>query len=125
MLKTLFAIGMGSFAGGVLRYLLSKATQTPAGTSFPVGTLTVNLLGCLFIGILYGLFDRGALLHPTWRLFLTVGFCGGFTTFSTFMNENLLLLKGEEFIYFAIYTASSLLLGLFMVYLGQSFVKLI
>lgn len=58
---------------------------------FPVGTLAVNLAGCLLIGILYGLFDRGTAASPELRLFLAVGLCGGFTTFSTFINENFLI----------------------------------
>ena len=67
--------------------------------SFPLGTFLVNILGCFAIGLFYGLFERGNLMSPNLRIFLTVGFCGGFTTFSTFMNENFLLIKDDNFFY--------------------------
>ena len=90
MLKTLFVIGMGSFAGGALRYLASRVIQNTFTCSIPLGTLFVNIMGCFIIGLLYGLFEKGQIMNTSLRLFLTVGFCGGFTTFSTFMNESFL-----------------------------------
>ena len=83
MMKMLLMVGLGSFAGGVLRFLLTRFVQINSMSSFPWGTTAVNLLGCLVLGVLYGLFSRGLLLHTETRLFLTVGLCGGFTTFST------------------------------------------
>ena len=97
MLKTLLFIGMGSFTGGVLRYLISRYVQNFLTPSFPLGTLLVNILGCFAIGLFYGLFERGNLMNPNLKMFLTVGFCGGFTTFSTFMNENFQLIKDDNF----------------------------
>jgi fluoride exporter len=79
----------------------------------------VNIAGCLFIGILLGLSQKGDLLTPEWRIFLTVGFCGGFTTFSTFAAENLALLKDCNYLYFALYAGLSLFLGLLATYLGN------
>ena len=99
MLKTLLFIGMGSFTGGVLRYLISRYVQNFLTPSFPLGTLLVNILGCFAIGLFYGLFERGNLMNPNLKMFLTVGFCGGFTTFSTFMNENFQLIK-DGFLFF-------------------------
>lgn len=110
---------MGSFTGGVSRYLLTRFFQHYLPLSLPVGTLTVNLLGCLFIGILYGLIEKGGLMHPAWRMFLIVGFCGSFTTFSTFMNDNMLLLKNGHFITLSGYLALSLFGGFIMLYIGQ------
>lgn len=81
MLKTIIYIGVGSGLGGVARYLLSRLIQEHAGASlFPWGTFAVNIIGCLVIGLIYGLIDRGFSLSPEMKAFLTVGLCGGFTT---------------------------------------------
>ena len=92
--------------------------------SFPLGTWIVNILGCFAIGLFYGLFEQAHLMNSHLKLFLTVGFCGGFTTFSTFMNENLLLIRDGNFYYFALYTGLSLLIGFLMLMAGYSLVKL-
>ena len=123
MYKTLFFIGLGSFFGGIFRFLLSRFIQSFSIVTFPAGTLFVNITGCFLIGFLYGLFERGNVLDGDLRLFLTVGLCGGFTTFSTFMNENFMLLRDQEFFYFILYTTLSIVLGLLAVYLGQFLVK--
>lgn len=123
MLKTLLIVGAGSFTGGILRYLLSKVVQNWGCHSFPAGTFLVNILGCLAIGLFYGLFERSNLMNVNLRLFLTVGLCGGFTTFSTFINESFQMIKDANFFYLSIYVGMSLLVGLFMVYLGYSLIK--
>lgn len=124
MVKTLLFIGAGSFLGGVSRYALTRLVQDHILHVFPYGTLVVNIVGCFLIGLFYGLFDRGHVLDPDIRMFLTVGFCGGFTTFSTFANENFSMLQGENFLGMGIYAVLSFALGLAMVYLGQLTVKL-
>lgn len=124
MLKTLFFIGLGSFCGGICRFLLTRLMQYHTTLTFPWGTGVVNITGCLFIGLLFGCFEKGHLLNDDLRLFLTVGLCGGFTTFSTFMNENFLLLRENNFLYFILYTAISLVLGLAAVYGGYQATKL-
>lgn len=123
MVKTLFFIGAGSFAGGIARYLLSRLIQSHAASGFPLGTLAVNVAGCLAIGLLYGLFERGNLLNAELRLFLTVGFCGGFTTFSTFIHENYALLSGQQFLLFAGYALLSFALGMLAAHLGHLLVR--
>lgn len=125
MLKTLMFIGAGSFAGGIARYLLSRAIQIHVATAFPWGTMVVNVLGCLFIGLLYGLFERGNLLNGELRMFLTVGFCGGFTTFSTFVHENYTLFNDENFLHFTFYSVLSFGLGLLAAYFGHLIIKMI
>ncbi len=125
MIKTLFYIGIGSFAGGVSRYLISKYVQNMTSSGFPLGTLFVNILGCFIIGLLYGLFDRGNLMNTNLKLFLTVGFCGGFTTFSTFMGDNFQLIKAGNFFYCSVYMAASIICGYLFLFLGYSLIKLI
>jgi fluoride exporter len=124
MLKTLFFIGSGSFLGGIARYLTARIVQSTFASSFPYGTMVVNILGCFLIGLIYGLSDRTNLINDEWRIFLTVGFCGGFTTFSTFANENLNLLRDGSFYYFALYTGFSVFLGLVAVFLGNALAKM-
>ena len=125
MVKTLFFIGAGSFAGGVARYLLSRLVQSHAASGFPWGTLAVNVAGCLVVGVLYALFERGNLMNGDLRLFLTVGFCGGFTTFSTFIHENYALLGEQNFLHFAGYALLRFALGLLAAHLGHLIIKAI
>lgn len=87
MIKTLLFVGLGSFLGGISRFGLTRWVQSHGTGDFPYGTLVVNLLGCLLIGVFYGWFDRARIFDPDLRLLLTVGFCGGFTTFSTFATK--------------------------------------
>jgi CrcB protein len=124
MFKLILIIGTGSFLGGVSRFLTSRFIQAEFVSSFPLGTFFVNIVGCFIIGLIYGLAERGQIMSNEWRLFLTVGFCGGFTTFSTFASENLSLLKDGNFFYFALYTGLSVFLGLTATYLGNLSTKL-
>ena len=124
MFKLILIIGTGSFIGGVSRFLASRYIQNTVISGFPFGTLFVNILGCLLIGIFYGMSERGNFMSAEMRLFLTVGFCGGFTTFSTFASENLSLLKDGNFFYFALYTALSVFLGLMATYFGNLVTKI-
>ena len=119
MIRLLLIAGTGGFLGTVSRFLASRYLQNLILTSFPLGTFLVNITGCLLIGIFYGISDRGNVMTPEWRMFLTVGFCGGFTTFSTFANENIALLKDGNFLYFALYTGLSVFLGLMATWLGN------
>lgn len=91
MLRSVFVVGMGSFVGGAARFLLSVAMKSVGG--FPWVTLAVNLLGCLAIGAVYGFFSRAANGGGDVALFLAYGVCGGFTTFSTFSKETLMMLQ--------------------------------
>ena len=124
MLKTLLYIGFGSFLGGIARYLTSRVVQNSIASTFPYGTMVVNLLGCFLIGLFFGISERTNLINDEWRIFLTVGFCGGFTTFSTFANENMSLLRDGNFFYFALYTGLSVFLGLVAVFFGNALTKI-
>lgn len=91
----------------------------------PYGTLGVNVLGCLIIGLVYGFSEKGNVLSPEWRLFLATGICGGFTTFSTFSYENLTLLRDGEVGYAIVYTVLSVVVGLIATYGGFLITKFI
>ena len=125
MIKTLLLVGTGGFLGSISRYVASRFIQNSIPSSFPYGTFFVNIAGCLLIGIIYGFSERSSLLTPEWRLFLAAGFCGGFTTFSTFANENLALLRDGEFFYFFLYTGLSVFLGITATFIGVLMTKII
>jgi len=124
MIRTLLLVGTGGFLGSISRFLASRVMQNMIPSAFPYGTFFVNIAGCLIIGIIYGLSERDSLLTPGLRLFLAAGFCGGFTTFSTFANENLALLRDGEFFYFFLYTGLSVFLGIAATFLGVLITKI-
>ena len=111
-LYSLFFVFVGSGLGGVCRWLLSVWLNG----QHPLGTLVVNVIGCFLIGLLSRLLPA----DPHFKLLLITGFCGGFTTFSTLMNENFLMLGRGQIISSLFYMALSLVLGLFAVWLGAS-----
>ena len=117
IIKNILAVGVGSFIGGAARYLVSLGMKG-IGKGFPWATLAVNLVGCLMIGLLWGLLSRNAAENTSWGLFLTVGLCGGFTTFSTFSKEALTMLQTGQIWGFASYIAISVLAGIALVVLG-------
>jgi CrcB protein len=119
MIKLILIAGTGGFLGTVARFLTARYVQNLFLTSFPLGTFLVNIAGCLLIGIFYGISEKGEVMGSDLRLFLTVGFCGGFTTFSTFSFENLALLRDGDFLYFALYAGLSVFLGLIATYVGH------
>jgi len=125
MIKTLLLIGTGGFLGSISRFLASRFMQENFPAAFPFGTFLVNITGCFLIGLIYGISERSALLTPGWKMFLAVGFCGGFTTFSTFANENLALLRDGEFYYFFLYTGLSVFLGIAATFLGVILTKIL
>jgi len=99
MIRTLFLIGTGGFIGSVFRYLTSVYANRLVDSSFPYGTLAVNIIGSFVIGLIFGLSDRFNWPTPEWRLFLATGICGGYTTFSTFSYETISLLReGDWFL---------------------------
>jgi CrcB protein len=117
-MKQLLIVGLGGFIGSVLRFLVSKLNLYVHFLSIPVGTLTVNILGSFVIGILAGVSAKSEIITPDLRLFLMVGICGGFTTFSSFSNENMMLMQNEQFLSALLYTGLSIFLGFIAVYLG-------
>lgn len=117
IIKNILSVGAGSFIGGIGRYLISLAMKG-VSKGFPWATLAVNLLGCLMIGLLWGFLSRNASEGTSWGLFLTVGLCGGFTTFSTFSKEALTMLQAGQTWGFVSYITMSVLAGIALAALG-------
>ena len=122
MLRSLIIVGAGSFVGGALRYLTSQLMK-PVSAGFPWGTFCVNILGCLLIGLIYGLFSRYSSTSDDWCLLLTTGLCGGFTTFSTFCNESVSMAQNGAWGSMVLYIGGSVLLGILAVLLGHFAVR--
>jgi len=125
MIKNILIIGSGGFLGSVARYLVSQLNLTVSFHSVPVGTLLVNVIGCLVIGFLTGIAEKSMILTSEWRLFLMVGLCGGFTTFSAFANENLMLVHNGQIMAVLLYTGLSIFLGFLAVYFGYVLTNLL
>jgi CrcB protein len=124
MLKSILIIGLGGFIGTVARFLISRYFQMTVSSVFPWSTFIINIVGCLLIGLIYGISEKGDVLSPDIRLFLTVGICGGFTTFSTFSNDSFMLIRDQEWLRFALYTSLSVFVGLMAVFVGRFMTKL-
>jgi len=122
-MKQLLLVFLGGGLGSSLRFLISKSLNQ--ATILPFGTLLVNVTGSLLIGFFLGLGYRQQILSTNAILFLATGFCGGFTTFSAFAYENNVFLKSGDLMSMAIYTLSSLILGIAAVFAGIYFAKLI
>jgi fluoride exporter len=117
-MQSLLFVFLGGGIGSVVRYTLGRWINTLHTHHFPFGTLAANVIACLTLGLLIGLADHRQLLSPNARLFWAVGFCGGFSTFSTFSHETLILLQGGFSFSSIIYVIASLLLCVTAIYGG-------
>lgn len=122
-MANLWALIAGSVAGGLARYYLTGSVDRALNSPFPYGTFVVNLLGCFIIGFLSALSSERLNLSPTSRLLLMTGFCGAFTTFSTFMLETSNLIKSGDLVRAFLNVVLSFSLGLLLfqvgIFLGQ------
>ena len=113
-----FNLILGGVAGTLARYFLAGAVYQILGTGFPYGTLAVNLIGCFLIGFLAALAEEKFLLGPNARLLLMVGFCGAFTTFSTFIFETSNLMRDGETLRAFVNVLASVIIGFLVFRLG-------
>lgn len=111
-LYTLLIVGLGGFAGSTLRFLTVRLVDSRLNALFPFGTLTVNVIGSFILGIIYMLATRQAGISENARLFLAIGFCGGFTTFSAFALENFNLIEQKLISTSLLYILISVVLGI-------------
>ena len=124
MLQVL-AIGFGGFLGTLARFGLSGLVHKHFDGSFPLGTLVINVLGCLVIGMLMYFIDDRSLFGPTARLFLTIGLLGGFTTFSSFGYETVELLRDGNYRSAVINVGGNVVLGLGAVWGGRALMRVL
>lgn len=124
MIKNIIFVGLGGFVGSIARYLISRLNNHLDWMSIPIGTLLVNIAGSFLIGFLVGISEKSPLLTVELRMLLMVGLCGGFTTFSSFSNENLMLMRNGQYLSVFLYTGMSILLGFAAVYFGYLSTKL-
>lgn len=123
MLRTILLVGTGGFIGSVMRYLIQHYMEKTLSSTFPWGTLIANIAGSFLIGIIFALAEKGNLLNAEWRMFLAVGFCGGFTTFSSFSYNNFNMIKENALAPLFFNIGGSLFLGILAVYLGIIFIR--
>ena len=123
-LKSILLVGSGGFIGSVLRYLLGGwVYDALPGITFPLGTLVVNVTGCLAIGLAAGLFEVRQAFGPEARLFLMIGVLGGYTTFSSFAYETLALARDAELLRAFANVALQTVLGLAAAWLGYALIR--
>lgn len=118
MIRTLLLIGLGGGLGSIFRYLTSLAVGKLIHHTYPFPTFAVNIIGCFLIGLLIGFFERMQLPNPNLKYLLITGFCGGYTTFSTFTSENWNLIQSGNVLLAILYISASIILGLLAIYAG-------
>jgi len=123
MSRNIIFVAIGGMFGSVLRYLLSTFIVQLLPFPFPFGTFVVNLIGCFVMGAAVGYADRNLWFNDEWRILITAGFCGGFTTFSAFAFENVSLLCDKNYLTFAAYVFSSVVFGIAAALLGLILTK--
>ena len=119
----LLYVALGSAIGGVSRYLVGGLVQRMLDTTFPAGTLLVNVTGSFLLGAIIRYALETPSLTPEVRAFLTIGFCGGYTTFSTFSYETMALLEDGEWSRAGVYITASVILSLVATFLGLALAR--
>jgi CrcB protein len=122
-MRAFLFIGIGGGLGSILRYAVSLFIGKHIPLAFPLGTLLVNISGCFLIGIFYAMVARQPDFNTEWRLFLITGICGGYTTFSTFSYDGLILLRQGMNFSFMLYVLGSVVIGLVATFAGVALFK--
>lgn len=118
MLRQILLVGLGSALGGMSRFLLGRLAHAYVPMQFPLPTLVINILGCFLIGLFFGYAAKHATLSQDMLILLTVGLCGGFTTFSAFAYENIALMRTGAYTMVLVYITASVSLGILATWLG-------
>lgn len=121
-MKLILAIGLGSFLGGVSRYLLSELFKNTATQNFPFATFFVNIFGCFLIGLCFSMFEKN-ILDKTFYAIITIGFLGGFTTFSAFSLDAFKLIREAKYLMLLLYLSGTVLFGLLATLVGYWLLK--
>ena len=122
-MRAILFVGIGGGLGSILRYLISVLVGKHIPVVFPLGTLLVNISGCFLIGVFYSVAARHSAFNTDWRLFLITGICGGYTTFSTFSYDGMVLLRQGSNLSFIIYMLGSVVIGLLATVAGVALFK--
>ena len=124
MIRAITIVALGGALGSAARYMLSRAVGAYVHTAWPLATFAVNIIGCAAIGFISAVASRSPWMGENTRLFLTVGLCGGFTTFSTFCNEGLALMRGGHAMMAAAYAGTSVAMGVLAAAAGMALGRL-
>lgn len=124
MIKNILLVALGGGLGSIARYLCQKWVNYHYPHAFPWGTFTVNIIGCLLIGLFWGIAFKSFISNEHWKLFLMTGLCGGFTTFSAFTLDSIGLLKEQRINLFFLYILASVVLGVIATYAGMKLSRL-
>ena len=123
IINTSLIIGLGGFIGTIFRFLISSLIEKSFATSFPIGTLLVNLIGCFLIGLVSGYFSQKTGDQTQLFFFLTIGILGGFTTFSAIAIDSQLFIENGEILKMLFYITTQTILGITLCLIGYNFMK--
>ena len=123
IIYTSLIIGLGGFIGTILRFLLSSSIEKSFATSFPIGTILVNLIGCFLIGLLSGYFTQKLGDQTQLFFFLTIGVLGGFTTFSAIAMDSQVFIENGEYLKMLSYISLQAILGIALCLIGYNLIK--